>query len=92
MGRSYSHIRHFWYRVNEAILDTGMSKTEIAKLIGCNRKTLMVQNDESRMMEAVYIAKLCAITGVSADWLLGLRKEKRYEQHRRDKETDQADP
>ena len=65
-------IEGFWDRVDSVCYKSGLSKTEIARRIGCDRKTLMRMN--SAMMNSGYLAKFCAITGTSADYLLGLRE------------------
>lgn len=62
-------------RVNRAIVETGMSKAEVARKMGCDKKT--VHTTRGVMMNSGNLARFCAVTGVSADWILGLRREMR---------------
>lgn len=66
-----TRIEGFWQRMN-AVME-GKNKNELAKRIGCNRKTLY-GNDGT--LSPVYLARFCAITGTDANWLLGIRKDK----------------
>lgn len=68
-------IEGFWDRVDSVCYKSGLSKTEIARRIGCNRKALMQNQMNGAMMNSGYLAKFCAVTGASADYLLGLKKE-----------------
>lgn len=63
------YVRGFDRRRDEACYRSGLTKAEIAKKCGFNRKTLY-----SRNMNSLYLAKFCAVTHVSADWLLGLKE------------------
>ena len=67
-----SHIKGFWDRFDDAVYRSGLSKYEIARRIGCNRKTLY--RTENQNMNALYVAKFCAITKTDANWLLGLKE------------------
>ena len=70
----------FWDRVEEAIADSGMSKNQIAEKMGVERKSLYAtksSNGDSRSWHSGRLASFCKITGVSADWLLGLSNQKR---------------
>ena len=69
------YIEGFSERMDEAIYEAGFSKVELAKLIGCDRRSLYTPCT-NRMLSSGYLAKLCAYTNVSADWLLGLSKNK----------------
>ena len=71
------YIEGFWERLEEAVRLSGMTKTEIARRIGCDRKSLYELSRTRRMLHCGYMAKFCAITKVSADWLLGLKREMR---------------
>lgn len=73
------YIVGFYERMEEAIYEAGFSKAELAKLIGCDRKSLYT-SCTNRMLSSGYLAKLCTYTNVSADWLLGLSKQKRSNQ------------
>lgn len=64
-----SMIYGFWDRVDAASAASGKSKEQIARLMGCERKVLYARGGT---MHAVYLARFCAVTGVSADYLLGL--------------------
>jgi len=69
----------FWDRVEEAIQDSGMSKAQIAKKMGVERKALYASksgNNDNRSWHSGRLATFCKITGVSADWLLGLSRQK----------------
>ena len=63
-------IEGFWQRMN-AVME-GKNKNELAKRIGCDRKTLY-GNDGT--LSPVYLARFCAITGTDANWLLGITTE-----------------
>lgn len=67
-------IEGFWDRVDSVCYKSGLSKLEIARRIGCDRKTLMQSRMNGAMMNSGYLAKFCAVTGASADYLLGLRE------------------
>ena len=69
----------FWDRVEEAIQDSGMTKPQIARLMGVNRKALIPSkssNGTDRSWHSGRLASFCKITGVSADWLLGISRKK----------------
>jgi len=64
-------IRGFWDRMDEAVIRSGMTKTEIAKRMGVHRHFL--HSEHSKGVNSGYLAKFCGVTGASADWLLGLK-------------------
>lgn len=68
----------FWDRVDQAIEESGMTKVELAKKMGIERKALYRPTDGSddRSWHSGRVATFCKITGVSADWLLGLSNRK----------------
>ena len=66
-------IEGFWDRFEEVVTEDGRTKAELAKLVGCHRKTLY---SRASVPSPVYLARFCAITGTSADYLLGLRRTK----------------
>ena len=68
----------FWDRVDQAIEESGMTKVELAKKMGIERKALYRPTDGSddRSWHSGRVATFCKITGVSADWLLGLSNHK----------------
>ena len=63
--------RQFWYRVEDVIRDSGMTKTAIAEKAGTAAFNLRYK-EGGGMMSARTMAKFCRATGVSADFLLGL--------------------
>lgn len=65
-------IEGYHDRLQEACDDSGLSKTEIARRCGMHRHAFYCDG----MMNGYTLAKFCAVTKVSADWLLGLRREK----------------
>lgn len=69
-------IEGFAERLDQAIEASGMSRNQIASLMGMERKVLLPLTTGCQMGSGA-LAKFCAITGVSADWLLGLKKEMR---------------
>ena len=73
----------FWDRVEQAVKDSGMSKVQIAEKMGIERKALYPtpsSNGTTRSWHSGRVASFCRVTGVSADWLLGLstKKTKKY--------------
>lgn len=69
-------IEGYAERLDQAIEASGMSRNQIARLMGMERKVLLPLTTGCQMGSGA-LAKFCAITGVSADWLLGLKKEMR---------------
>jgi hypothetical protein len=73
-NRSFTN-EGFWDRVDEAIKDSGMTKIQLAEKLGINRKALYVTScpkGKESSWHSGRIKDFCQITGVSADWLLGL--------------------
>lgn len=69
----------FWDRVNEACERSGLKKIEIARRMGVERKSLYPNGSSTgtnRNWHSGKIALFCKVTGVSADWLLGLSVRK----------------
>ena len=66
-------IYNFEERVEQVIKDSGMSKCEIARKAGFDRKILSF--NFGWHLSAYNLMAFCQVTGVSADYLLGLRKE-----------------
>ena len=78
----------FWDRVEIAIADSGMSKKEISDKMGVERKSLYPNHSPSgsdRSWHSGRLAAFCKITGVSADWLLGLSNVKNINHPQSDK-------
>lgn len=67
------YIEGFYDRLDEACYRSGMKKCEIARVCGFDRKILC--GERQYMMNSGYLAKFCAVTNTSADWLLGLRRD-----------------
>ena len=74
-------IYGFWDRIEEAIFESGLSKCEIARKMGCERRVLITGQSEARMLSAHNLMEFCNVTGVSADYILGLSNDKKI--HRR---------
>lgn len=74
MKRKQKLIEGFWDRVEEVVYNTGLSKCEIARRMGGERKLLITGKAENRMLSAGYVASFCAVTGTDANWLLGVRR------------------
>ena len=70
--RQNTYIAGFHERLDKACHDSGLSKAEIARRAGFDRKSLHPK--EHTMMTSAYIAKFCAVTGTDANWLLGVRR------------------
>ena len=66
-------IYNFEERVEQVIKDSGMSKQRIANLAGFDRKVLWFGTGWH--LSTFNLMRFCQVTGVSADYLLGLRKE-----------------
>ena len=75
MAKRKTLIYGFWDRVNEVIAEDGRSKNEIARRMGCDRKTLY---PSGATMNPLYLARFCFVTGVSADYLFGLKSQKYF--------------
>lgn len=67
-------IAGYQERLEEAVGQSGLSKNEIARRMGMDRKVLLTDYHYCQMGSGA-LMKFCAVTGVSADWMLGLRKE-----------------
>ena len=67
-----TYIQGFHERLDKACHDSGLSKSEIARRAGFDRKTLYPLSHQ--MMGSAYIAKFCATTGTDANWLLGVTR------------------
>lgn len=66
-------IRIYGYedRIREAIFQSGMNITEVSRQMGIKRQNFYY----GHQMNIGNLAKFCAITGVSADYILGLSRE-----------------
>ena len=72
MARKKTYIEGFNERLNEACYNTGLSKCEIARRCGFNRKQLM-RGAHHMMMGGGDIARFCSVTKTDANWLLGIK-------------------
>ena len=72
-NRAFENVG-FWDRVELAIQKTGKTKIQIAAEMGIERKALSAKSSDRnyRGWQSGRVAEFCKITGVSADWLLGL--------------------
>ena len=66
-------LEGFWDRVNKAVKDSGLSKSEIARRGGFERRALNGES-ENRMLSVGTLARFCVVTDVSADWILGIKR------------------
>lgn len=73
--RTNNLIYGFWDRLDEVCEQSGMTKAEISRRMGIDRKTLY-NTCGSKSMNSGYLAKFCGVTGASADYLLGLSNTK----------------
>lgn len=71
------YIQGFRERLEQACCESGMTKVEIAKRCGFDRKTLIGMNNNN-MMHSGNLAKFCAVTGTDANWLLGIKGDVNY--------------
>lgn len=77
MGRSdMQYIYGFWERLNEVCNTQCVDKTALAKRMGVSRKAFYPSNDNHLMPSAFFVARFCAETHTSADWLLGITERK----------------
>lgn len=71
--RRYAYLEGFYERVDEACRKSGLTKTEIARRAGFERRTLTPKAD-NWMMTLANAARLCAVTRTDANWLLGIKE------------------
>ena len=70
-------VEGFWDRLDQACLKDGRTKTQIANACNFDRKVLYRSAALHKvMMSSGYLARFCTETNTSADWLLGLRRER----------------
>ncbi len=72
--RNNTLIYGFWEKIEEACAVSGLTKAEITRRMGVDRKLLYGRPGMSCAMNSANLAKFCAITNVSADYLLGLKE------------------
>ena len=66
-------IRGYNERLEKAIARSGLTKSEIARRCGFNRKAL----SKKFTLSTINLAKFCAITKTDANWLLALKREEK---------------
>ena len=71
--RRSAYLEGFYDRVDEAYRKSGLTKSEIARRAGFERRTLTPKPD-NWMMTLANAARLCAITRTDANWLLGIKE------------------
>ena len=71
MARPRTLIEGFWDRIDETLEENNIKKSQVARMIGCDRKT--IYNRETTM-NPLYIARFCAVTGADTNWLLGIKR------------------
>lgn len=65
----------FWDRLDEEISKSGLNKKQLSQMCGIDRKTLYNPKRSNRYIRIVYLARICSVLKVSADYLLfGERK------------------
>lgn len=72
MARLRSKIPGFWERFNASCDKIGIPKTQIAMLIGCDRKTLYGSDGGDGIPSTIILYRFCGCFGISMDWLLGM--------------------
>lgn len=68
-------IPGFWERVDIACERSGKTKAKIAKEMCRSRGVMYHKSGDT--VNASTLRKFCLVTGASADWLLGLKEDKR---------------
>lgn len=62
-------------KLADAMQKKNLSDRQLANLIGRNRKTIAAWRNADTVPTATDLAKMCAILGISADYLLGLERK-----------------
>jgi hypothetical protein len=68
-------LQGYTERVEKAIRGTGMSKMEVALRCGLDDHYFYMSKYNDTQMTAGVLARFCVVTGVSADYILGLKGE-----------------
>lgn len=76
-----NYINGFSERLLKSINDSGMTYNEIARKCGFDRRVLYRACYENYMPNSGNLARICAVTHTSADWLLGLKRQKHEMQY-----------
>lgn len=64
--------RKIWYRIEDVVIASGMTKVEIAKQGGFHRQSITYSPRQNVLPSTRVLMAFCKVTGTSADWLLGL--------------------
>lgn len=70
-----NHIRGMAERVDQVCFETGLTKAQICKQMGFDRKALYASG-----FSVLKLARFCAVTGTDANWLLGLSRERKKDE------------
>lgn len=62
----------FWEKIEDVCNEQDINKSELAKRMGVSRKCFY----PTLMPSAYFIARFCAETHTSADWLLGITERR----------------
>lgn len=71
MGK-HKMVEGFWDRVDEAVKKSGLTRAEIARRGNFTRDVFY---ESTKMFSSGTLASFCSVTHVSADWLLGVKRE-----------------
>lgn len=67
----------FYERLQEAINKRGLNCVQLGRMVGKDRKTIYTYKNGDCLPDALTLAKLCMALNVSADYLLGIKKNER---------------
>jgi transcriptional regulator with XRE-family HTH domain len=76
MARPYNRIVGFSDRLCEAIDDSGLTTPQICERCRIERKAFYEYKRGEYTPPVIFLARLCSVLHVSADWLLGLKSTK----------------
>lgn len=68
----HQQVEGLWERVDQVCFETGMTKPQLCKRMGFDRKALY----DSSGFSTLKLARFCAVTGADANWLLGVTRER----------------
>lgn len=68
--KHYNQTIGFADRLNQAMYDKDMNATQLARLVGVDRKTVYMWQWGDTMPNALILARICKVLSVSADYLL----------------------
>ena len=67
----------FGWRLRKARQNKGLTQRELAKRVYCCTNVLMKWEENAHKPSYDFIVLLCKALDVSADWLLGIKREER---------------